>query len=69
MYTLTEERIQDSLSEVLSKKTAIIIAHRLSTIKNADKILVIDGGELKECGTHEQLLKKRGKYFEMYSAQ
>ncbi len=50
-------------------KTSIIIAHRISTIKNADKILVIDNGEIVEQGTHDFLMQQRGNYFELYEKQ
>ena len=50
-------------------RTAIIIAHRLSTIRNADKIGVIDGGKLVELGTHQELIAKRGFYYNLVNAQ
>ena len=50
-------------------KTSIIIAHRISTIKNADKILVMDNGEIVEQGHHDDLMDKRGVYFELYEKQ
>ena len=50
-------------------KTSIMIAHRISTIKNADKILVMDRGRIIEQGTHENLIEKRGTYFELYEKQ
>ncbi len=67
--TYTEHLIEKALSNLLSNRTSIVIAHRLSTIKNADKILVILDGTLKEEGTHEELLKKDGVYAKLYKIQ
>ena len=50
-------------------RTSFVIAHRLSTVRSADVILVVDGGKVVERGTHEQLLKKRGVYFNLYIKQ
>lgn len=67
--TQTEYLIRDALKKLLKGRTSIIIAHRLSTIKNVDKIIVLNKGEIKEIGTHEELLKKRGYYFRLYEMQ
>ncbi|GAB2976369.1 ABC transporter ATP-binding protein [Mucilaginibacter puniceus] len=67
--TRTEEEILNNLGRVMQGKTSIIIAHRISTIKNADKILVIDNGEIVEQGTHDFLMQQRGNYFELYEKQ
>ncbi|HMA68804.1 MAG TPA: ABC transporter ATP-binding protein [Candidatus Mcinerneyibacterium sp.] len=67
--TNTEERILNSLKDVLNDKTTIIIAHRISTLKNVDKILVLDEGEIVERGTHDELLAKEGVYHEIYKIQ
>jgi ATP-binding cassette subfamily B protein len=67
--TRTEEEILNNLGRVMQGKTSIIIAHRISTIKNADKILVIDNGEIVEQGTHNFLMQQRGNYFELYEKQ
>ncbi|RZA02622.1 MAG: ABC transporter ATP-binding protein [Sphingobacteriaceae bacterium] len=67
--TRTEEEILNNLGRVMQGKTSIIIAHRISTIKNADKILVIDNGEIVEQGTHDYLMQQKGNYFELYEKQ
>ena len=67
--TKTEEEILNNLSTVMDGKTSILIAHRISTIKNADKIIVLDGGEIVEQGTHNSLMDNRGSYFELYEKQ
>ena len=67
--TETEEIIQRALEVVKAGRTTFIIAHRLSTIKNADQILVLDHGEIVERGSHEQLMAKRGRYYQMYQFQ
>jgi ATP-binding cassette subfamily B protein len=67
--TESEAKIQKAIEEVLENRTSFIVAHRLSTIKNADRILVIDQGEILEEGSHEELLKKRGHYYELYTNQ
>ena len=63
----TEAMIQEALGKILEDRTAIIIAHRLSTIVNADRIIVVDKGEIVEEGTHEKLLEKQGKYASLYN--
>jgi ATP-binding cassette, subfamily B, bacterial len=67
--TATERLIQGGIEEVLRGRIAFVIAHRLSTIRRADVILVIDGGQIVEQGTHRELLAKRGRYFELYTNQ
>jgi ATP-binding cassette subfamily B protein len=64
-----EAMVQAALKEALIGRTSIVIAHRLSTIASADQILVIDKGEIVERGTHEQLVEKRGLYFDLYERQ
>lgn len=65
----TERALQQGLNAMLSGRTSFIIAHRLSTIKNCDKIMYIDEGGIAECGTHEELLAKKGEYYKLYTAQ
>jgi ATP-binding cassette subfamily B protein len=67
--TSTEKEIQKNLENVSKYKTTLIIAHRLSTAANADNIIVLDQGAIIEQGTHENLLLKKGKYFEMWEKQ
>ncbi|GAB3926365.1 ABC transporter ATP-binding protein [Mucilaginibacter myungsuensis] len=67
--TRTEEAILGNLGRIMQGKTSIIIAHRISTIKNADKILVMDAGQIVEHGTHEQLMQQHGAYFDLYEKQ
>lgn len=67
--TRTEEEILQNLGQIMQGKTNIIIAHRISTIKNADKILVLENGEIIEQGTHEQLMQQKTTYFELYEKQ
>ena len=67
--TLTESLIQKAMERLLERSTSFIIAHRLSTIKNADRILVIENGEIAEMGTHAELIKQQGKYFQLYTKQ
>lgn len=65
----TEKLIQDAIKNIIKGRTSIIIAHRLSTIENADKIIVIDKGEIVESGTHNELIKNKGIYYNLYSLQ
>ncbi|MDQ0861416.1 ABC transporter ATP-binding protein [Bacillus sp. V2I10] len=67
--TETEAVIQDALEVLKKGRTTFIIAHRLSTIKNADQILVLDRGEIAERGNHDELMKLKGKYYQMYELQ
>jgi ATP-binding cassette subfamily B protein len=67
--TRTEIRIQEALLRLMEGRTSFVIAHRLSTIRNADQVLVINGGQIIERGTHESLLAQRGFYFHLYNSQ
>lgn len=67
--TETEQMIQNALKVASRDRTTFIVAHRLSTIKEADQIIVLDGGVILEMGTHDELIAKQGKYYEMYLSQ
>lgn len=67
--TSTEQLVQEGIDLLLKGRTSFIIAHRLSTIKNCTKIMYVDGGNIVECGSHEELLAKKGAYYELYMAQ
>ena len=67
--TETEELIQNAISQLMKGRTAVVIAHRLSTIQGADKIIVLDKGEIKEIGTHQELLDNKGFYANLYQMQ
>ena len=67
--TETEQMIQDAITHVLTGRTSFIVAHRLSTIRSADRILVIRDGRITEQGTHQELLKLKGYYYDLYTNQ
>ncbi|MEO1052899.1 MAG: ABC transporter ATP-binding protein [Bacteroidota bacterium] len=67
--TETEEMIQEAIEKMMKGRTSIVIAHRLSTIQNADKIIVLDKGEIKEIGKHDELLAKDGYYTQLHKMQ
>ena len=67
--TETEFRVRDALAHMVEGRTSLIIAHRLSTIQRADKILVMHKGQLREIGTHQELLAQRGIYYKLYQLQ
>jgi ATP-binding cassette, subfamily B, multidrug efflux pump len=67
--TETEFKVRDALSKMVEGRTSIVIAHRLSTIQRADKIIVIHKAQLREIGTHQQLLAQRGIYYKLYQLQ
>ena len=67
--TETEQLIQQAIEKLLVGRTAIVIAHRLSTIQNADKIIVLHKGEIRETGNHQELLAKHGIYYKLYQLQ
>lgn len=67
--TETEQKIQSALDPMLSGRTAVVIAHRLSTIQRASRIFVMHKGHLRECGTHQELLRLRGIYWRLYQLQ
>lgn len=67
--TETEKLVQEGLLELLKGRTSFIIAHRLSTIRNCTKIMYIEDGNITECGNHDDLMAKEGKYYELYMSQ
>jgi ATP-binding cassette subfamily B multidrug efflux pump len=67
--TETEEHILRNMNEVTSRCTSLLISHRVSSVKHADHILVLDDGQVCEAGTHEELMKKEGAYFELHEKQ
>ncbi|MBE6587177.1 MAG: ATP-binding cassette domain-containing protein [Ruminococcaceae bacterium] len=67
--TETEKDIQDALQQLIAGRTTIAIAHRLSTLRNATRLVVLDAGEVAEVGTHDELMKKKGIYFDLVMAQ
>ena len=67
--TRTEKHIQDAMVNLMKNRTSLIIAHRLSTIKDADKIVVMEQGTIKEFGNHEELIAKKGIYYNLYQTQ
>ena len=64
-----EARIQEAVEELMRGRTSLVIAHRLSTVQNANKILVLHGGEVQESGTHEELLERGELYARLYELQ
>ena len=67
--TRTEMKIQNAFTKIMEGRTSFIVAHRLSTIQNADMILVMKDGNIREQGNHEELLKENGFYANLYNSQ
>ncbi len=67
--TKTEKALQEGINRLLEGRTGFVIAHRLSTIRNADRIMYIDKGKIQECGTHDELMAKKGHYYKLYTSQ
>ena len=67
--TRTEMHIQEAMLHLMHGRTTLIIAHRLSTIRDADKIIVLDGGRICEAGNHDELLSQKGVYYNLYMSQ
>lgn len=67
--TRTEKAIQSAMQKIMENRTSIVIAHRLSTIRDSDLIVVMEQGEIVEQGNHEELLERKGKYYELYMTQ
>ena len=67
--TESESLIQESLRGLMKGRTTFVIAHRLSTIRQADQILVVEGGSIVERGRHQELIDKKGRYFELFTYQ
>lgn len=67
--TESEKIVQEALEKLMKDRTSLVIAHRLSTVKNADQIIVLSKGEIKERGTHDELITMKGLYYNLCSMQ
>ena len=67
--TRTEKIVQDGMDKLMHGRTTFVIAHRLSTIRNSDCIMVLDQGRIIERGSHEELIKEGGKYYQLYTGK
>jgi len=67
--TETEALIQDAIAKLMAGRTSLVIAHRLSTVRNADRIIVMHHGEIRETGTHDELIAQEGLYRTLYELQ
>ncbi|MDY6325393.1 MAG: ATP-binding cassette domain-containing protein [Catonella sp.] len=67
--TYTEQKIQDAMAKLMKGRTSFVIAHRLSTIRDADMILYMENGDIKEAGNHDELMARHGKYEQLYLSQ
>jgi len=67
--TQTEQKIQTAIDKLSNDKITFVIAHRLSTIRNANKIIVLNKGEIEEIGNHNELLNKKGMYYKLFNSQ
>ena len=67
--TIAEKQIQEAIRNITKDRTTLIVAHRLSTIRDADRIAVVDNGRIAEIGTYEELMEKKGIFFEMRQMQ
>ena len=67
--SITEQQIQKAFAKLSKGRTTLMIAHRLATIRDADRIVLMDGGEIKEEGTHDELMHAKGEYWKLYEAQ
>ena len=67
--TRTEKIVQDGMDKLMEGRTVFVIAHRLSTVQNSKAIMVLENGKIIERGDHEDLLKQKGKYYELYTGK
>ena len=67
--TRTEQHIQQGMDMLMEGRTVFVIAHRLSTVRNSNCIVVIEGGQIKEKGSHTELLEEKGRYYMLYTGQ
>ena len=67
--TATEIKVTEAMDKLMRGSTSIVIAHRLSTIQNADVIMVMESGRIIERGNHDQLMKKHGTYYQLYTGE